>query len=261
MALVLSSIVGLKSYISTERGGRGEHMNEQEVLQVLRSVGAIITDSHVVCTRKAPTPECESGWFHSATYINKHALYPHTAKTSRVCRAIAKRFADDNVQVVIAPAIGAITLSHGVAHHLTEINNHEVLTTFAEKEVDLIFVEWSGTDVLFKHTGDFVIGRGYDKLIAGNNILVVEDILATGGSAKKVIEATQRAGGNVIGLGVLCNRGGVTSQDVGVSKLNALVNIELDTCTWPEESCPLCKKGVPINTDVGKGREFLARQR
>ena len=209
-------------------------MNEQEVLQVLGKVGAVIADSHIVYT---------SGK-HGTAYVNKDAVYPHTAETSHLCHAIAERFANDNVQVVIAPAIGGVILSQWTAHHLTEMNGHEVLGVYAEKS--------EGGDA-------FVIKRGYDKLIAGKNVLVVEDVLTTGGSAKKVVEATREIGGNVIGLGVLCNRGGITPQDVAdVPKLTALVNVKLDA--WDEATCPLCEQNVPINTDVGKGREFLARK-
>ena len=137
-----------------------------------------------------------------------------------------------------------VILSQWTAHHLTEMNGHEVLGVYAEKS--------EGGDV-------FVIKRGYDKLIAGKNVLVVEDVLTTGGSAKKVVEATRAIDGNVIGLGVLCNRGGITPQDVAyIPKLIALVNVKLDA--WDEADCPLCEQNVPINTDVGKGREFLARK-
>lgn len=148
------------------------------------------------------------------------------------------------MEVVIAPAIGGVILSQWTAHHLTEMNGHEVFGVYAEKS--------EGGDA-------FVIKRDYDKLIAGKNVLVVEDVLTTGGSAKKVIEATRAIGGNVIGLGVLCNRGGITPQDVAdVPKLTSLVNVKLDA--WDEATCPLCEQNVPVNTDVGKGRQFLARK-
>lgn len=107
---------------------------------------------------------------------------------------------------------------------------------------------------------EFVIKRGYDKLVVGKNVLAVEDVLTTGGSAKRVIEATQSISDNIVGLGVLCNRGGVKREDVAsVPRLEALLNIQLDA--WNEVDCLLCQQGVPINTDVGKGREFLARQK
>lgn len=219
-------------------------MNEQEILQVLGKVGAIITGSHIVYT---------SGK-HGTTYVNKDAVYPHTAETSRLCRAIAEQFADDDVQVVIAPAIGGVILSQWVAYHLSEIHNHEILGVYAEKERR---IDADPGGVVERE--EFVIKRGYDKLIVGKNVLVVEDVLTTGGSVKKVIEEVRRHGGHVVGLGVLCNRGGIMPQDVANQpKLFALVNVKL--AAWDEADCPLCKQDIPINTDVGKGREFLVRK-
>ena len=218
-------------------------MNEQEVLQVLGKVGAVIVGSHIVYT---------SGK-HGTAYVNKDAVYPHTAETSRLCHAIAERFADENVEVVIAPAIGGVILSQWTAYHLSEMNGHKVFGVYAEK------VEGHSLFERMHPSGEFVIKRGYDKLIAHKNVLVVEDVLTTGGSAKEVVEATRAIGGNVVGLGVLCNRGGITPQDVAdVPKLTALVDVKLDA--WDEEACPLCEQNVPVNTDVGKGREFLARK-
>lgn len=146
------------------------------------------------------------------------------------------------MDIVIAPAIGGVILSQWVAYHLTRTNNREVLAVYAEKSV---------------YGDGFSIKRGYDKLVAGSAVLVVEDVLTTGGSAKEVIKAVRAIGGNVLGLGVLCNRGGITPRDMGISKLIALVSIKLDASD--EKECPLCAKGVPINTDVGHGKEFLAR--
>lgn len=211
-------------------------MTEQEVLQVLSEVGAVIIDNHIVYT---------SGK-HGTAYVNKDAVYPHTKETSRLCRTIAEQFANDKVETVIAPAIGGVILSQWTAHHLSEITGREVLGVYAEK------VEVENDD-------GFAIKRGYDKLVVGKNVLVVEDVLTTGGSAKKVIEATRAIGGKVVGLGVLCNRGEITPQDVAdVPKLTALVNVKLDA--YDEATCPLCEQNIPINTDVGKGREFLERK-
>ena len=205
-------------------------MNEQKVLQILSKVNAVITNSHIVYTSEK----------HGSAYVNKDAVYPHTVETSILCLLLAQRFIEDDVKVVIAPALGGIILSQWTAYHLSLLTSHEVFGVYAEKT----------------EYGNFVIKRGYDKIVAGKNVLVVEDVLTTGGSAKKVIEATRVLGGNVVGLGVLCNRGGITPQDVAdVPKLIALVNVKLDA--WDETDCPLCAKNVPINTDVGKGREYL----
>lgn len=224
-------------------------MNEQEVLQVLGRIGAVIADSHIVYT---------SGK-HGTAYVNKDAVYPHTKETSDLCRAIAEQFADDSVEVVIAPAIGGVILSQWVAYHLSEITGREVFGVYAEKEGNDLASSSYGP-LPPKHEDRFVIKRGYDKLVARKNVLVVEDVLTTGGSAKKVIEATRALGGNIVGLGVLCNRGGITPQDVAdPPKLFALINVKLDA--WDEANCPLCARNAPINTDVGKGREYLARKK
>jgi orotate phosphoribosyltransferase len=209
-------------------------MEEQQILQLLASVGAVITDSHIVYT---------SGK-HGSAYVNKDGVYPHTEMTSALCLAIAKQFAVNNVDAVISPAIGGVILSQWTAFHLSKITGREVLGVYAEKDE-------SGRD--------FIIKRGYDKIVAGKNILVVEDVLTTGGSVKLVINAVRALGGNVIGLGVLCNRGGIKPQDVAdPPELFALTNIQLDS--WAESDCPLCAQNVPINLNVGKGREFLARK-
>jgi orotate phosphoribosyltransferase len=202
------------------------------VHEILSATSAVITNTHVVYT---------SGK-HGSTYVNKDAVYPHIASVSRLCYALSHEFKKDNVDVVIGPATGGIVLSQWVAFHLG-IFSKSALSIYAEKSDD---------------GKSFVIKRGYDKLVAGKNILVVEDVLNTGGSARKVIEAVRALNGNIVGLGVLCNRGGITEEEMDVPKLHSLLKINLDS--WDEADCPLCAKGVPINTDVGKGREFLARK-
>jgi len=252
-------------------------MNEQEVLQMLAEVGGVIKDSHIVYT---------SGK-HGTAYVNKDAVYPHTRETAKLCRAIAEHFADANVEVVIAPAVGGVILSQWVAYHLSEIMDRDVLGTYAERDEESVikipnnnkfklevsgetrcdnYIEGrvlaSGDEVVIRHPG-FVIKRGYDKLVAGKRVLVVEDVVTTGGSAKKVIEATRSVGGDVVGLAVLCNRGGITPKDVADPPiLHALVNVKFDA--WDEDECRRsgpCSRGVPINTVVGKGKDFLARQK
>lgn len=219
-------------------------MTEEKVLEVLAKTGAIITDSHIVYT---------SGK-HGTAYVNKDAVYPHTRAISKLCRAIAEHFSDrevNGIDVVVAPAVGGVILSQWTAHWLTELTGMETLAIYAEKSED-------GKSFLFK--------RGYDRYIRKTSdsnlpklVLVVEDVLTTGGSARGVVEAVRALDGEVVGVGVLCNRGGVTPEVLSkVPELFALSNIKMDS--WEEADCPLCAKGAPINTTVGKGREFLALQ-
>ncbi len=208
-------------------------MNEPEIMQKFVAVGAIVSDEHFVYT---------SGR-HGSVYVNKDALYVHPEVISVLCQHMAEAYAADSVDVVVAPVLGGIVLSQWVAHALNQRRRGgETLAVFVEKSSD-------STDKRFLFT------RGYDKYIANKNILVVEDILATGGSVRQVIQLVRQHGGNIIGVSVLCNRGNVQPHDIGDVPIKAL--IELDLQTYAAEACPLCESGVPVNVELGKGRAFL----
>jgi orotate phosphoribosyltransferase len=212
-------------------------MNDPAIMQMFVDVGAIVNDSHFVYT---------SGR-HSSVYINKDALYLHTETISKLCKLMAHPYNAHQIDVVVGPVLGGIVLSQWVTHHLNaNRSSGETLAIYAEKEED-------GADKTFS------FHRGYDRYIPGKNILVVEDVLTTGGSARQVIELVRRHGGNVLGLSALCNRGNIQPADVGNIPIHTLVTLTLETFT--EAECPICQQHVPINTELGKGRAFLARQK
>jgi len=211
-------------------------MNDPRILQMFLDVGAVVRDSHFVYT---------SGR-HSSVYINKDAVYLHTGIISALCREMARPYAAEQIDVVVGPIMGGIILSQWVAHYLNEQRETgETLAVYAEK----------GTDNVDKQ---FFFGRGYDKYIPGKNILIAEDILTTGGSVRQVVELVRQQGGNVVGITALCNRGNVQPDAVGGVPINALIAIDLDT--YEPQDCPFCRNNVPINTELGKGRAFLAKQ-
>lgn len=211
-------------------------MDDSAVMQTLGKVGAIITGSHIVYT---------SGR-HGNAYVNKDALYVHADSTSALCKEMATEYDANKIDTVAGPTIGGVILSQWIAHHLnSKRSSGEILSIYAEEEG-----EGESKTRIFK--------RGYDAHIPGKNILIVEDILTTGGSARKVIEAVRALGGNVVGLSVLCNRGGIKPDDVGGVPIKALTNVQMDSFDAAE--CPMCKSKVPINTEVGKGRQFLEKQ-
>lgn len=207
-------------------------MSDANLLDVLHQLGAIVTNDHIVYT---------SGR-HGSSYVNKDALYPHTAATSMVGAALARHFADAGVETVAGPTVGGVIMAQWTAHHLSQLSGREVLAVYAEEEQ-----AETGKRRVFR--------RGYDALIAGKRVLVVEDVLTTGGSARLVVEAVTAAGGIVVGVGALCNRGGITALDLGAPRLVALTELPLES--YPAEECPLCAAGVPINTRLGKGAAYL----
>ena len=208
-------------------------MTSAQVLETFKKTGGYISDSHIVYT---------SGK-HGSAYLNKDAIYPHTGEVSKLCQAIAEEFKGKGVDVVAAPALGGIVLMQWVAHHLSELEGREVLGVYTEKtpEKDQIFT------------------RGYDAYVKGKNVLVVEDLLTTGGSVYKVVQSVAKAGGTVMAAAALVNRGKVTSHNVGDVPLFTLASVTLDA--WDEADCPLCKQNVPINITVGKGKEYLAKKK
>ncbi|MBM4396296.1 MAG: orotate phosphoribosyltransferase [Deltaproteobacteria bacterium] len=206
-----------------------------DVLDLLAANDAVLTGTHVVFT---------SGR-HGSAYVNKDAIYPHTAAVARLCAAFADRFRDAGVEVVCGPVLGGVVLAQWTAHHLAAAAGPgaaEVLAVYAERADDR----------------KFVLRRGYDRIAAGRRVLVVEDVLTTGGSLRDAVAAVRAAGGEVVGAAALVNRGGVTAEQVGAPVLHSLATIDLDS--WDEAACPLCRDGVPVETRVGKGAEFLRRR-
>ncbi len=175
---------------------------------------------------------------HGGGYVNKDAVYPNTEYVSELCGYMAEPFVGQDIDTVLGPAMGGIILAQRVAEHLTRMEGKPIFGVYADKT---------------KSGEGFEIKRGYDKFVTGRNVLVVEDILNTGGSAKKVIAAVREAGGNVIALSALVNRGGVTAEDVGNAPIHSL--LEMDMQSWEPDDCPLCRNGVPLNTDVGQGKK------
>ncbi len=207
-------------------------MND-EVIELLKKTGAIYIDGHFVGT---------SGR-HMTLYVNKDALYPHTRETSRMGELFAIKNKNLAIDVVAAPALGGIILSTWTAYHLTLLKKKDVLGVYTEKTPDK----------------NQIFTRGYDKLVKGKNVLVIEDNVTTGGSVKKVVQSVRAAGGTVLAGCVMFNRDpdNITSELIG-APFSSLAIIKAES--WEEKDCPLCKQNVPINTEVGHGKKFLAEK-
>jgi orotate phosphoribosyltransferase len=201
-----------------------------KVLDLLRQTGAVITGGHFVLT---------SGK-HASIYINKDALYTHTEAVSAVCLEFAERVPQLDIDTVAGPALGGIILSQWTAHHLSRLKGREVFAVYSEKAPD----------------GGQIFTRGYDAFVTGKNVLVVEDLTTTGGSALKLVQAIRRAGGNVAAVCVMVNR---NPDEVNESTFGApffaLDGFKVEA--HDETVCPMCRSGVPVNTSVGHGRKFV----
>ena len=202
-------------------------MNDIE--QLLRDSGAIL-EGHFIGT---------SGK-HLSGYMNKDAFLPRTDIVSKISMMFAELNKDKNIEIVVAPAVAGIPFSQWTAHHLSEITGKTVLSIFTEKTSD--------NGQLFK--------RGYETLVKGKRVLVVEDTVATGSSVMKVIERVREAGGTVVALSLVVNRDPkhITESTFGVP-MNALVELEMQS--FAEGEVPEWLQKMPIRTDVGHGATYL----
>ena len=191
-------------------------MNESERIALFEQTSALLS-GHFLLT---------SG-LHADKYIAKRRLYTHPLKVSALCREIAERFQYQEVEAVVSPAVGGVALSQWVAAHLTELTDCEVLAVFAEKIGD--------------DKKDFGFSEGCGEFLAGKRVLIVDDILTTGGSIDAVRNAVTSAGGTVMGASVLWLRSAV-KIDIPFFAL-----IEKTFPTLVSAVCPQCVQSTPFD--------------
>ena len=183
-------------------------MNERDqILSIFRSTEALL-DGHFVLT---------SGR-HSASYFQCAKILQHPEYLTAFSIMIADEFEEQAPDVVISPAIGGVVLGTEVGTQLG------CRTIFAERK-----------------EGKMVIRRGF-HIDEGEKVLVVEDVITTGGSVKEVINLVEDAGGNILGIGVLVDRsnGTVTLHN------NQYSIVKLDAVSYGEDEVPDELDKIPI---------------
>lgn len=159
-----------------------------------------------------------SSGLHSPQYLQCALLLQHPKRASHLGKELAKKFNQEKIEIVIGPALGGIIIAYEVARAL-------------------------GTRALFSERVEekMQLRRGF-KINPGEKVLVVEDVITTGGSAKEVVELVNELGGVVVGVGALIDRSqGKVNFGVPLKTLASL-NIE----TYSREACPLCREGLPL---------------
>jgi orotate phosphoribosyltransferase len=204
-----------------------------ETLALLTEAKAVLENDHFVYI----SGDHGSGW------IDKDAIYPHTERVERLCRDMAGTVRDWGAEVVCGPATGGLIIAEWTGHELGALS---------------IFVEHDPAASGESLRGRFVLRRGYDRVVSGKRVLVVDDIVNTGLSLRQTAEAVRGAGGQVVGAACLVSRGNVDAAGLGVDRFVYLLEYQIPA--WPGAACHLCQAGVPVNTRYAHGREYLARQ-
>ncbi len=179
----------------------------EDLLDAFRRSGALL-DGHF---------RLSSG-LHSPGYLQCALVLQHPDRAEQLGRALASRTADLRPTVVLSPALGGVVIGHETARALG------IRAIFAER-VD----------------GALMLRRGF-TLSEGDRVLVVEDVVTTGGSTKETMQVARAAGGQVVGAASIVDRsaGGVVFDVPYCS----LVDIEL--ATYEPDQCPLCASGLPV---------------
>lgn len=177
----------------------------EAVMQVFRKTGAYL-NGHFRLT---------SG-LHSNEYLQCALVLQHPALAERLGRELAALL--PACDVVVSPAIGGLIIGHEVAR---------------AKGTRFLFTE--------RDSAQMVLRRGF-SVQPGEAVLVIEDVITTGGSTREVIKALTEAGGRVVGAGSVIDRSGGRA-DLGVPRV-ALAT--LDVVTYQPDDCPLCKQGIPV---------------
>ena len=156
---------------------------------------------------------------HGDTYIEKFRILQWPDLTGPMCEMIAEHFRG-KPDLVAGPTTGGIILAYETARHLG------LASFIAERKED-------GAGREFR--------RGFE-IGPGHRVLVVDDVLTTGGSVREVIDAVRERGAEVVGVGMLVDRTG-GKVDFGVPFFAC---ISLDVVSWTPEECPLCKQGIDL---------------
>lgn len=179
---------------------------EQEVLSIFQQTGGLL-EGHFQLT---------SG-LHSSRYLQCALVLQYPEHAELLGKAIANRFNDEQIDAVVAPAIGGIIIGHEAARAIG------VRALFTERE-----------------QGVMTLRRGF-RLTPGERVLVVEDVVTTGGSTRETIDAVTRAGGVVVGVGSIVDRSGGVAR-VGARRESLLT---LPVPAYDPSNCPLCENGIP----------------
>ena len=182
-------------------------MTRDELLDLFRRSGALL-EGHFRLT---------SG-LHSSGYLQCALVLQHPHHAETLGRAIAARTRDLRATLVLSPALGGVVIGQEVGRALG------VRAIFAERQ----------DGVLTLRRG-FVIGEG-------DRVLVVEDVLTTGGSTRETMQVALAAGGQVVGAASIVDRsGGAVRFDLPFVAL-----LEIALPTYEPGTCPLCAQGLPV---------------
>jgi orotate phosphoribosyltransferase len=182
-------------------------MQEQEVLDIFTKRGALLTGHFLL-----------SSGLHSPKYLQCALVLQFPADAEKLGEALAERFKGQEIDLVVAPALGGVIVAHVVARALS------VRAVFTERE-----------------NSQMQLRRGFE-INPNEKVLVVEDVITTGKSTREVIEVVERFGAKVVGNASIIDR----SQGKADLPYPPVALAALSVPTYSPDSCLLCQEGLPL---------------
>ena len=179
-------------------------MNSEKILEYFRRTNALL-EGHFIL----------SSGLHSPQYLQCALALQYPSDAAKFGRAIAESFVDEKIETVASPAIGGLIIGYSVAEALN---------------VRFIWTE--------RENGKMILRRGF-SVRENERILVVEDVITTGGSTRECIEALESRGAKTIAAASIIDRSGGKAE-VGVPRIALAV---LEVPSYKPEDCPLCARG------------------
>lgn len=182
-------------------------MNKEENIKILEESNALLTGHFKLASGK-----------HSNRYVQCAKLYENPAIFHKLTKKIANMWKNTKIDRVIGPAMGAVVLAYELAYHL------KTKFSFAERR-----------DKVLQLRRNFQIEKG-------ENILLCEDVITTGGTLMELIQLLKNYQVKIVGVTSIINR----SNKEYFNSLHFKSLIKLDFKTYEADECPMCKENIPI---------------
>ncbi len=184
-----------------------KHMENKKFLNLLGQCGALMDGHFLLSSGK-----------HSSRYVQCALALQDSKICSKLCAALAERWRDKGVNVVVAPALGGIVFSYELGRHLG------VRGIFMERP--------SG--------GEMTLRRGF-AIAPQEKVLIAEDVITTGGSVKEIMERVRAIGAEIVGVAAIVDRSSGIKFDCQAESC-----VQMEIPAYDPDSCPMCGKGMPV---------------
>jgi orotate phosphoribosyltransferase len=182
-------------------------MKKEKALEIFEKSGALLNGHFLL-----------SSGLHSPQYFQCARVLQYPFYAELFCLEIVKNFKGERIDCVISPAVGGLVVGQECARLIG------CRAMFAERDNKVMSLR-----------------RGFE-LKHDERVLVVEDVVTTGGSVKEVIELVKGAGAEVVGIGFIVDR----SNGKHIFDVPAFSVFKMEVVTYQPENCPLCAEGIPV---------------